>query len=156
MKVTGRGFGEWGVYQLLIRLRKPCTLAIAKFAGVTFSEGYYVYTGRALAGYRGRLKRHVCGGRKAFWHIDYLLRRARLVGAKLFAGRSDECAVAEVVRKRLGGRVVAAGFGASDCRCRGHLALIAKVAEALRVFEPIDEVWGRLAGTAIGCRTVRK
>ena len=54
------------------------------------------------------------------WHIDYLSSRARMVGAMTAPGPKErECALAA----ELGWLYALAipRFGASDCRCAGHL-----------------------------------
>jgi Uri superfamily endonuclease len=113
-----------GVYQLWIRLHRPVVLRVGSFGRVRFAAGTYVYTGRAARGLRARVLRHVRGGKRRHWHIDYLLagnevRLQRVVLAS--TNPDDECRVNAAAGR---GVVVAVPrFGASDCRsgCPTHL-----------------------------------
>ena len=120
-------FDAWpdaGVYRLWLRLRRPVLLHVGSLGWVQFRAGMYVYTGRAARGLRARVLRHVRGGRRRHWHIDYLLRSSvarvrRVVLAS--TDPDDECAVnCELANE---GSVAVPRFGASDCRsgCPAHL-----------------------------------
>ena len=113
-----------GTYILLLRLAEDAEINIGRSNNgkTLFTAGHYGYVGSALGpgGLGARLKRHASTSVRKHWHIDYLLERATLLGAQVFAGRERlEC--------RLAGRLKAlatscvAGFGASDCSCDGHL-----------------------------------
>ncbi|MGB2770006.1 MAG: GIY-YIG nuclease family protein, partial [Candidatus Zixiibacteriota bacterium] len=65
-----------GIYQLLIRLPESVHIQIGKRGRYRFPKGYYIYTGSAKNGFRGRIKRHLRKEKKHFWHIDYLLDHA--------------------------------------------------------------------------------
>lgn len=66
-----------------------------------------------------RLHRHLREDKKLHWHIDYLLREARITGILVYgAATRAECRIAEIIGKKY---PVIAGFGSSDCRCPGHL-----------------------------------
>ena len=72
-----------------------------------------------------RVARHCRCDKKLFWHIDYLLAHAQVVD--LFyhvSGQPLECVWADALRHVSGARVVAPGFGASDCRCSSHLVFL--------------------------------
>lgn len=120
------GIGEGGTYTLLIALADPVTLSVGALGDHRLPEGVYAYTGSALgSGGFARVDRHRRTARGEHdvrhWHIDYLLGRpaARIDGVVRSAGVDVECAVAE----RLPSGPVD-GFGASDCRCRSHLARV--------------------------------
>jgi sugar fermentation stimulation protein A len=67
-----------------------------------------------------RLARHGRRRKPLRWHIDYLSAKAAMLGAILIpGGRDGECSLAAEVA-RLHPRPVPR-FGASDCRCAGHL-----------------------------------
>lgn len=113
-----------GVYQLWIRLRESVTLCVGALGRVRFGLGTYVYAGRAARGLRARVLRHVHGGQRRHWHIDYLLANpaTRVVRVVLASAKpDDECPV----NATTGRDTVAAvpRFGASDCRrgCPTHL-----------------------------------
>jgi Uri superfamily endonuclease len=106
-------------YQLQIELTQPLTLAVGRFGVFDFPAGHYVYTGSAKRNFEARIARHLRIEKTLRWHIDYLLVAPGVRVTKVKRSRRDECAL----NAATGGRVVVAGFGASDCRagCRSHL-----------------------------------
>ncbi|UCC69821.1 MAG: GIY-YIG nuclease family protein [Armatimonadota bacterium] len=103
-------------------MARPAALRVGQLGRFAFPAGYYVYTGSAMNGLGSRLARHRRRRKKLHWHIDYLLRRAKLVGAVAMPRkRKVECARNRRILRMQGGKVVAPGFGSSDCRCRTHL-----------------------------------
>jgi Uri superfamily endonuclease len=113
-----------GVYQLWIRLRRSVVLRVGSLGQVRFAAGTYIYTGRAARGLRARVLRHVHGGRRRHWHIDYLLASAaaHLERVELSSTRpEEECAVNATTGR--GAVAAIPRFGASDCRsgCPAHL-----------------------------------
>jgi len=114
-----------GAYAVVLALDSACTLRIGRLGRVRLMPGLYAYVGsaRGPGGVRARLRRHFGqGGKASHWHIDYLVGRAPAVGAVIRYGRVRlECRWARrLARSGLVHRVVT-GFGASDCRCPGHL-----------------------------------
>lgn len=114
---------EAGVYQLWIRLCRPVRVEVGALGAIHFSQGTYIYTGRAARGLRARVQRHVQRAKRVHWHIDYLLaRRAARVEKVVLRSTEpeDECRINGDVA---GGWIAVLGFGASDCRsgCPGHL-----------------------------------
>ncbi|MDP6499542.1 MAG: GIY-YIG nuclease family protein [Candidatus Marinimicrobia bacterium] len=114
-----------GVYQLRISVGKTCSILIGKLGNFTFPAGQYVYTGRAKKNLSQRIDRHKKRDKKCFWHIDYLLtaENAQLENITIISENfSNECSEN---KKLLQGNalIVAAGFGASDCKnnCGAHL-----------------------------------
>lgn len=129
---TRSGSADCGAYHLLIRLPRPLRLRVGRLGVFGFPAGWYVYTGSAMNGLRARVARHVRGtcppkppGRRRKrlrWHIDYLLRRARLVEVALRPSpRREECRLNARVAALPGATIPVPGFGSSDCRCRAHL-----------------------------------
>ncbi len=106
-------------YQLLIELPRAARLAVGRLGVFDFPAGRYVYTGSAKRNFEARIARHLRADKALRWHIDYLLAApgARVVGVR--RSSRGECAL----NATTGGRVVVAGFGASDCRagCGSHL-----------------------------------
>jgi Uri superfamily endonuclease len=114
-----------GVYLLLLHLPDPARLTVGRLGTFDFPTGDYVYTGSALSGLRPRLARHLRREKPSHWHIDYLrtVATVRSVGV-LTTSERWECALHAQAMAALGGRVVAPGFGSSDCRCRSHLGYL--------------------------------
>lgn len=113
-----------GSYMLLIVLRDAKTLAIGRLGYHAFKAGLYIYTGSAHGpgGLRGRIERHLRHSslKRNHWHIDILTAHADI--AEVWwttASRRLECHWAEALTQI--GDIQQARFGASDCRCPGHL-----------------------------------
>ncbi|MCD6384930.1 GIY-YIG nuclease family protein [Candidatus Sumerlaeota bacterium] len=114
--------GEKGVYVLLIRLKKNQVIQVGRLGKFTFPRGYYTYTGSALAGIENRLKRHLRKDKRLHWHIDYLLTYATIIKhATIITNEKIECQVNKFLLSQKGARIIAPGFGSSDCRCISHL-----------------------------------
>ncbi len=113
---------EGGIYYALIHLGRVAEIEVGALGTKYFAAGYYVYTGSAQRGLRARIERH--GRRKKVlrWHIDYLTVRGQVVEVKAFgAGKEAECGASAEIGRLPGARLWVKGFGASDCRCEGHL-----------------------------------
>jgi Uri superfamily endonuclease len=106
-------------YQLEIEVRRSLRVAVGRLGEFLFPAGRYVYTGSARRNFEARIARHLRTEKTLRWHIDWLLaaRGVRVVGVKRSV--RGECAL----NRGAGGTIVAAGFGASDCRagCGSHL-----------------------------------
>ena len=113
-----------GSYALIIRRESGTPLTIGRLGSFAFPAGLYLYAGSALNGLESRVRRHLRRDKdkKRHWHIDYLTAVAPVCQVWWAADEMRrECAWAGIVRER-GGRIVAPGFGASDCRrCPAHL-----------------------------------
>lgn len=123
--VTRAPQADSGVYRLWIELRKGAVVTIGRLGSVCLEPGTYVYVGSARRNLAARLARHRRADKVLRWHIDYVLALpdATIRRVETRAWRSGaECRWARQTRRE-GGRVVMAGFGASDCRagCRAHL-----------------------------------
>lgn len=122
-------------YQLLIDVSRPFRCVIGRLGTFDFPVGRYVYTGFAKRGLEARIARHRRRTKKLRWHIDYLLSApgVRVVG--VVRSQRSECAL-----NRAGsGRILAFGFGASDCRagCGAHLKYLgAPISTAHRCSSP--------------------
>jgi Uri superfamily endonuclease len=113
-----------GTYLLLMACRETGTVSIGAAGELRLARGYYLYVGSACGpgGLRARVSRHLLGGSRPHWHIDYLRRRIDPVAAYFRGGRAR--------REHRWSRRLAAmpalaialpRFGASDCRCPAHL-----------------------------------
>jgi Uri superfamily endonuclease len=118
---------EAGVYVLVIEVPAACVVDVGRLGRSTFPAGWYLYVGSALGGLAGRVERHLRAEKRTHWHVDYLLAHAmvrevwyRAGGQPEQAGRA-ECAVAAALAALPGARRLPTRFGASDCRCAGHL-----------------------------------
>jgi Uri superfamily endonuclease len=126
-----------GTYVLALWLGSPRRMVIGRLGEFDFPAGWYLYVGSALGpgGLRSRVQRHwrhVGSEKRAHWHVDHLREQAVWGGAwargagqsladQALADQGMECRWAAALRLLPGSRVVAPGFGASDCRCRTHL-----------------------------------
>ena len=111
-----------GVYQLHLRLDKPKRIRVGKLGVFTFPAGRYIYTGSAMNGLIGRLRRHLKKRKKLHWHIDYLLRHAKI--ETIFVLETEErieCQLNSLTLSLPNAKVVVKGFGCSDCHCSSHL-----------------------------------
>ena len=112
-----------GSYVLLSRLPDEQTITIGSLRAVRFPGGYYAYVGSAMGGFRPRLRHHIRDNKKPHWHIDYLLKKASVVGLVLCETTDrSECAIAQALSRQFDS---VSGFGSSDCKCPSHLFLAA-------------------------------
>ncbi len=122
-----------GTYVLALWLEATRTISVGRLGRFDFPSGWYLYVGSALGpgGERARLSRHwrrLASGKQAHWHLDYLREVAAWGGAWVCRAEERlECSWAEVLRRRPGASIVVRGFGASDCRCPGHLVHVASL-----------------------------
>jgi len=111
---------DGGVYIAIFHLAEARDISMGKLGCFGFRSGVYFYAGSAQRNLLARLERHSKKSKPLRWHIDYLSVPAEMLGAITVAGpREHECELA----KELAGMFESAapGFGASDCRCGGHL-----------------------------------
>lgn len=111
-------------YQLLIHLKSSCLIRIGALGEHRFPPGYYVYTGSAKRNIEARIARHVRKEKALRWHIDYLTTapQASVIETRTYS--EEECKL----NQSLEGKIVVAGFGASDCRsgCGAHLKYLGR------------------------------
>jgi Uri superfamily endonuclease len=75
-----------------------------------------------MGGLGPRLRRHARLDKRHHWHVDALRDASSLVAVATRRGSERlECAVAEQLSVRSGANRPVRRFGASDCRCAGHL-----------------------------------
>lgn len=111
-----------GTYALVLKLDRPSTVTVGKLGTHSFPPGYYLYIGSALGGIRSRVRRHVRGGERLHWHIDYLRRVAAVVEVWYLASPERlECRWYRAAASMDGAQVPVVGFGSSECRCPSHL-----------------------------------
>lgn len=128
--------GEPGVYCLALRLGRGCEISVGQLGMFRFPEGWYLYVGSALGsgGLKARLGRHMRPKKRHHWHVDHLLDHARIVQVVWAAWPERlECQWAEIARGLAGATIPVPGFGASDCRCPGHLVRLSEETDFLAI-----------------------
>jgi len=114
------GKDDKGIYMAVFRLHAEKEIQIGSLGRFHFAPGFYFYVGSAQRNLDARLARHARREKPLRWHIDYLSVHARMLGAMTMEGaRRDECTLARRMAKLSPPAI--RSFGASDCRCRGHL-----------------------------------
>lgn len=109
-----------GVYIAVFYMPVGRTIQIGRLGKYHFHQGIYFYTGSAQRNLSARLERHNRKKKTLRWHIDYLSIKAEILGAITIPGpRELECKLAMKLRSMF--ELTMPGFGASDCRCGGHL-----------------------------------
>jgi Uri superfamily endonuclease len=131
-----------GTYVLVFLLDQPRRIKVGRLGNFTFKPGTYLYTGSALGpgGLSGRIHRHLRpeSQKRSHWHIDALASKGSLIDIWWSTSpRRQECAWGEIL-SMAGDRSVP-GFGASDCRCAGHLVW-------LQDAKSVDRAWDALSG----------
>ena len=109
-----------GVYIAVFHMPRERMIRVGKLGRFRFVKGVYFYVGSAQRNTLARLERHSRKNKVLRWHIDYLSSKAEMLGVITIDGpRRLECQLA----KRLGSifELAVPRFGASDCRCGGHL-----------------------------------
>jgi sugar fermentation stimulation protein A len=109
-----------GLYIAIFYLPRTGKIRVGKLGKFHFKEGAYLYVGSAQRNLSARLKRHSTEKKHLRWHIDYLSAKARMLGAVTIPGqRKRECELARELGEMF--QLTVPNFGASDCRCGGHL-----------------------------------
>lgn len=115
-----------GTYALVLALDKETAITVGKLASFSFPPGYYLYVGSAQGGLFSRVRRHIRGGKKLHWHIDYLRQEAKVVEVwYLVSDERLECRWHQAAAAMPQAQVPLAGFGSSGCGCHSHLLYFA-------------------------------
>lgn len=131
-----------GTYALVIHSQVKQNLPVGRFGSCYFPPGYYIYSGSALGGLKGRLQRHFRRDKRLHWHIDYLLNHAKIIGVWYFISEERlECKWNDMVAGLPGAVPHIHGFGSSDCRCRTHLTYFSEMPSYGKVREELGD-WG--------------
>jgi len=120
-----------GCYSIVLKLLRDRQIEPGRLGLVSFPKGYYVYTGRDARNVQARIQRHMKKEKRVRWHIDYVTSDefVRFVEAVLHRTSAvRECDINRKILSMPGARIVALGFGASDCRhrCESHLVYFKK------------------------------
>lgn len=113
-----------GTYILVLRVDRPCTVAVGKLGTATLTPGWLLYAGSAFGpgGLAARLRHHLRPAARPHWHIDYL--RTALDLCEIWACASPqrlEHRFASILQAAPGSSIPLPRCGASDCRCAAHL-----------------------------------
>jgi Uri superfamily endonuclease len=147
-----------GTYVLILALERTIEVRVGALGIQRFLPGYYAYAGSALGGLVPRLRRHLQGGARTHWHVDYLRQYADVAEVwYLASGERRECSWLGALSKLPSGRLGVPGFGSSDCKCAAHLVYFAAPPQfeqfrralgaggmGLQRLTPGSEGWGRL------------
>lgn len=113
---------DQGIYSLVLKLEKNSKINIGKLSSFLFPKGYYVYVGSAMNGLEARITRHKRKDKKFHWHIDYFLKRAKIMSVHITkTSQKLECKLSRKVQDIINSSVILKGFGSSDCKCSSHL-----------------------------------
>jgi Uri superfamily endonuclease len=130
---------DGGLYVMVLELKENRRIKPGKLPEAEFKRGTYLYVGRAKRNLKKRIERHLRKNKKLFWHIDYFLQVAKVMGIWVKLNSLDECRTVSQIRKFLRkSEIPQKKFGASDCRCPGHLLYLPEV-------EDPATLWKRLA-----------
>jgi len=135
----GRDSNPKGTYILIIELNDEEKIVVGSLGEITFGRGIYAYVGSAMGpgGIVGRVLRHLRRNKKKFWHIDYLLDKARIIRIIVFKSEERlECKIAEEMRRY--GLKYIPRFGSSDCRCPSHLFKLRSIDDFLLLLKDLD------------------
>ncbi len=111
---------QGGLYIAIFGLVNSQRIVVGKLGSFCFRPGVYLYVGSAQNNLCARLERHSRKDKPLRWHIDYLSVRADMIGAITVPDkRTGECRLARELGRLY--ELAVPGFGASDCRCGGHL-----------------------------------
>ena len=117
-----------GTYVLFLEAKKDVECEVGRLGKISIGKGLYAYIGSAMGrsvNLENRVKRHqeLAKSKKGNlqWHIDYFTTApgVDVTGFAKVAGKGIECEAAELM-ERSGGKLVAKGFGSSDCGCETH------------------------------------
>lgn len=109
-----------GICITVFYLSRPLQIQVGQFGQFLFEPGFYFYVGSAQRNLSARLARHARRRKPLRWHIDYLSCQAAMIGAMVMPWpQARECELARELAARF--EPMVRGFGASDCRCPGHL-----------------------------------
>jgi len=109
-----------GTYIAVFMLARRRRIRVGGLGCFDFKPGLYLYVGSVQRNLPARLERHARRTKPLRWHIDYLSSEATTIGAMTVPGpRERECELASELSHVY--ELAVSGFGASDCRCGGHL-----------------------------------
>ncbi|MBI4536748.1 MAG: GIY-YIG nuclease family protein [candidate division NC10 bacterium] len=113
-----------GTYAVVFRVLTERSITVGRLGRLALRPGWYLYVGSAFGpgGLQARVSRHLRGDGRPRWHVDYL--RAAAQPVEVWATSDPvprEHDWAAILSGLPGCDIPLRGFGASDCRCPGHL-----------------------------------
>lgn len=115
-----REMGNAGDYLIILYMEKDTDLLIGKMGMMHFPKGYYVYVGSAKKNLDQRIAHHRHIRKRMHWHMDYLRKATKWVGAIPIRTKEDlEHDIAHAVEDIADWSIP--GFGCTDCACNSHL-----------------------------------
>lgn len=116
------GQKDSGLYVIWLQVESACRVRIGALGELDFRPGLYAYVGTAQRGRSARVARHLRVNKPLRWHFDYLRPHGHVIAVSYASGsRAGECSLARGVVRTARAEVAYPHFGASDCRCPGHL-----------------------------------
>ena len=111
-----------GAYILVLKLNSGKNIKVGALGKIKFKKGFYCYVGSAIGNttIEKRCRRHFKKKKALRWHIDYLIKEAKIV--EIFAipsKRKKECKIAKKILGKADNSIPK--FGSSDCKCKSHL-----------------------------------
>lgn len=111
-----------GLYVIWLQLPASIRIEVGALGHIEFAAGYYGYVGTAQRNRAARVARHLRIDKSLRWHLDYLRPRGTVVAVSYADGSQElECVLASRICGLARARIAYPRFGASDCRCAGHL-----------------------------------
>ena len=115
-----------GSYALVFEISREVEVLVGRAGTHLFPAGTYIYAGSAQGsgGLRARIGHHLRSTSRPHWHLDYVLPYATARCCYYTVSQIKmECEWSRRLAGLPGARVVAPGFGSSDCKagCLAHL-----------------------------------
>jgi len=110
------------LYAIFLTLPADETIKIGALGTFHFEKGDYVYIGSAKKNIISRVERHAKLDKTKRWHLDYFRSYCKVTAIQSFPEGDGECALAASFAQK--GTIPIKKFGASDCRCGGHLVFL--------------------------------
>ncbi|ALM75144.1 GIY-YIG nuclease family protein [Thermococcus barophilus] len=107
-----------GSYFLVIKVERDMIVR-TKRKEFPLKAGYYVYVGSAMNSLEKRVERHFRKDKKLHWHVDFLLKEAKLLRAYLIPSDAKIEEELSMEVSKFGKPIE--GFGASDLRIGSNL-----------------------------------
>ncbi|ADT83997.1 GIY-YIG nuclease family protein [Thermococcus barophilus] len=107
-----------GSYFLVIKVERDMIVR-TKRKEFPLKAGYYVYVGSAMNSLEKRVERHFRKDKKLHWHVDFLLKEAKLLRAYLIPSDAKIEEELSMEVSKFGKPIE--GFGASDLRIDSNL-----------------------------------
>ncbi|AEH51813.1 GIY-YIG nuclease family protein [Pseudothermotoga thermarum] len=121
-----------GTYILVVKLEKDRTIK-SKAKSWNLSKGLYAYVGSAMNNLEKRIERHLRKNKKMHWHVDYLLKEAKvLMVIEIPSNERLEEKVARYLEKFF---EPVKDFGSTDVKTKGNLFKISSAQELIKVMD---------------------